>query len=95
MATLALVQIIATYLLARNRHGVLLLLAAGIIGFVALSKSLAPTPLSVACWLATILTVELAGSLTLVWVPPRRDDTPAGGRLNLSHGLKSRVTRGT
>ena len=70
MATLALVQIIATYLMARNRHGVLLLLAAGIIGFVALSKSLAPTPLSVACWLATILTIELAASLTLVWLPP-------------------------
>ena len=83
MATLALVQIIATYLMARNRHGVLMLLAAGIIGFVALSGAFAATPLSVACYLATIVTVLLAASLALVWLAPLRMTRRRGGCLDL------------
>jgi O-antigen/teichoic acid export membrane protein len=70
MATLALVQIIATYLMARNRHGVLVLLAAGIVGFIALSGAYAATPLAVAQYLATVVTVVLAASLALVWLAP-------------------------
>jgi hypothetical protein len=70
MATLALVQIIATYLMARNRHGVLVLLAAGIIGFIALTAAFAATPLSVACYLAMVLVIVLAASLALAWLAP-------------------------
>jgi O-antigen/teichoic acid export membrane protein len=70
MATLALVQIIATYLMARNRHGVLVLLAAGIIGFIALAAAFAATPLSVGCYLAMVLVIVLAASLALAWLAP-------------------------
>jgi O-antigen/teichoic acid export membrane protein len=70
MAMLALVQIIATYLLARNRHDVLVLLAACIIAFIALSGAFAASPLSVARWLAVTVTAVLVGSAALVWLTP-------------------------
>jgi hypothetical protein len=48
----------------------LVLLAAGIIGLIALSGGFAATPLSVARWLAVIVTAVLAGSAALVWLTP-------------------------
>jgi O-antigen/teichoic acid export membrane protein len=86
MATLALVQIIATYLMARNRHGVLVLLAAGIVGFIALSGAYAATPLSVAHYLAVVVTVELAASLALVWLAPLGTTPRRSGCLDLPGG---------
>jgi O-antigen/teichoic acid export membrane protein len=65
MATLALVQIVVTFMLARNQFMVLLPVAIALGTFVALSLTFATGPLWIACCLGTIIVVLLAVCLGL------------------------------
>jgi hypothetical protein len=66
MATLALVQIVVTFMLARNQFMVLLPVAIALGTFVALSLTFATGPLWIACCLGTIIVVLLAVCLGLL-----------------------------
>jgi O-antigen/teichoic acid export membrane protein len=68
MAALAMLQIVVTYLMASDRHGILLPLALGVAGFVTASAAFAQGPMGVAICLAVTIGVLLAISLLAVWL---------------------------
>jgi O-antigen/teichoic acid export membrane protein len=68
MAVLALVQIVVTFMLARNQFLVLLPLAIALGAFVALSLAFATGPLWIAVCLGTIIVVLLAACVGLLFL---------------------------
>jgi O-antigen/teichoic acid export membrane protein len=75
MAGLALVQIVVTYMLARNQFLVLLPVAIALATFAALSLTFATGPLWIAVCLATTITVLLATCLGFLFLRSPRSET--------------------
>ena len=80
MAALALLQIVVTYLLARNRHQVLWLLGAGLLTFLSLVGLFANDPLDIVHLLAgTIVVLVIAcGAVEFLHIPNRLPATGSG-----------------
>jgi O-antigen/teichoic acid export membrane protein len=76
MAALALLQIVVTYLMASDRHAILLPLALGVAGFVTASAAFSQGPMGVAISLAVTIGVLLAITLLAAWLLEPR--APAG-----------------
>jgi O-antigen/teichoic acid export membrane protein len=68
MAALAMLQIAVTYLMASDRHAILLPLSLGVAGFVTASAAFARGPMGVAVSLAVTIGVLLAISLLAAWL---------------------------
>jgi O-antigen/teichoic acid export membrane protein len=68
MAALALLQIVVTYLMASDRHAIMVPLALGVAGFVTASAAFSQGPIGVAISLAVIIGVLLAISLLVAWL---------------------------
>lgn len=70
MALLALLQILVTYMLARNQHQVLLLLTAGLIGFLSLARLQADSPIDVVHYLAGTISTLIVACLLFIFLKP-------------------------
>ena len=70
MALLALLQVLVTYMLARNQHRVLFLLAAGLIGFLSLAGLHADSPLDVVHYLDGAVGTLIVACLLLIFLKP-------------------------
>jgi O-antigen/teichoic acid export membrane protein len=70
MALLALLQIVVTYMLARNQHQVLWLLAIALAGFLSLARVFANTPLEVVYYLAGTVGLCMVGCLWFLFLKP-------------------------
>jgi O-antigen/teichoic acid export membrane protein len=75
MAALAILQIVVTYLMASDRHVILLPLSLGVVALVIGSAAFAREPMGVAICLSVVIGVLLAISLLAVWLldpqPPK------------------------
>lgn len=76
MASLAFLQVIVTYMMARDQYHVLLILAVGLTIFLSLGRYFARSPIDVVLYLATTLVVMIAICLVLVFRTPAQKMAP-------------------